>query len=290
MRDETGCAVLLVEHNAGFVMQQSDRVVVLNLGSVLAEGLPDEVQRNQAVRDAYLGETARRVTGDRRPKHDREHHERVPGTSRSRVSSTGAIYSIMASGLVLTYTTSGIFNFAHGAVAFATAYLYYQLNTGLGVPIVPALIISVFIFAPLLGLLLDRILLRRLAQAPVYARIVGTIGLLVALPALIQWLVVAVGNDVLGLGLKGNEALTERAARPRGRPDAADTSTSSCGRRAQHRPDRGVRRRRDRRDRALVRHPPHPGRARDARGRRPRAARRPPGRERRADVGGSHGS
>ena len=121
---------------------------------------------------------------------------------------TGAIYSILASGLVLTYITSGIFNFAHGAVAFATAYLYYQLNTGLDVPIVPALIISVFLFAPLLGLLLDRILLRRLAQAPVYARIVGTIGLLVALPNLIQWLVVAVGNDVLGLGLKGNEDLT----------------------------------------------------------------------------------
>ena len=52
---------------------------------------------------------------------------------------TGAIYSIMASGLVLTYTTSGIFNFAHGAVAFATAYVYYQLNTGLGLPIVPSL-------------------------------------------------------------------------------------------------------------------------------------------------------
>ncbi len=108
---------------------------------------------------------------------------------------TGAIYSIMASGLVLTYTTSGIFNFAHGAVAFATAYLYYQLNTGLGVPIAPALIICVFIFAPLLGLLLDRILLRRLAKAPVYARIVGTIGLLVALPAVVQWLVVSLGNE-----------------------------------------------------------------------------------------------
>jgi ABC-type branched-subunit amino acid transport system ATPase component/branched-subunit amino acid ABC-type transport system permease component len=122
---------------------------------------------------------------------------------------TGAIYAIMASGLVLTYSTSGIFNFAHGAVAFATAYLYYQLNTGLGVPIVPALIISAFIFAPVLGLLLDRILLRRLAKAPVYARIVGTIGLLVALPALIQWLVVAVGNDVLDLGLRGNDAVNE---------------------------------------------------------------------------------
>ncbi|MFN8026932.1 MAG: ATP-binding cassette domain-containing protein [Acidimicrobiia bacterium] len=122
---------------------------------------------------------------------------------------TGAIYSIMASGLVLTYTTSGIFNFAHGAVAFATAYLYYQLNSGLGVPVWASLIISAFIFAPVLGLLLDRILLRRLAKAPIYARIVGTIGLLVALPALIQWLVVSLGNDVLDLGFKGNEAVTE---------------------------------------------------------------------------------
>jgi branched-subunit amino acid ABC-type transport system permease component/ABC-type branched-subunit amino acid transport system ATPase component len=122
---------------------------------------------------------------------------------------TGAIYSIMASGLVLTYTTSGIFNFAHGAVAFATAYLYYQLNTGLGVPIVPAILICVLLFAPLLGLLLDRVLLRRLAKAPVYARIVGTIGLLVALPALAQWLVIAVGNSALNLGLEGNEAVNE---------------------------------------------------------------------------------
>ncbi len=37
-------------------MEQSDRVVVLNLGALLAEGLPSEVQGNQAVRDAYLGE------------------------------------------------------------------------------------------------------------------------------------------------------------------------------------------------------------------------------------------
>jgi branched-chain amino acid transport system ATP-binding protein len=56
VRDDTGCTVLLVEHNAGFVMGQSDRIVVLNLGAVLAQGLPSEVQHNQAVRDAYLGE------------------------------------------------------------------------------------------------------------------------------------------------------------------------------------------------------------------------------------------
>jgi ABC-type branched-subunit amino acid transport system ATPase component/branched-subunit amino acid ABC-type transport system permease component len=114
---------------------------------------------------------------------------------------TGAIYSIMASGLVLTFQTSGIFNFAHGAVAFSTAFFYYQLHTGQNIPIVPAAILSILVFAPLLGLALDRLLLRRLATAPVYARIVGTIGLLVALPAFMLWVVEAVGITVLGLDL-----------------------------------------------------------------------------------------
>jgi ABC-type branched-subunit amino acid transport system ATPase component len=67
VRDETGCVVLLVEHNAGFVMEHSDRVIVLDLGSVLAEGLPAEIQRNQAVRDAYLGEADAPVDGDEEP-------------------------------------------------------------------------------------------------------------------------------------------------------------------------------------------------------------------------------
>jgi ABC-type branched-subunit amino acid transport system ATPase component/branched-subunit amino acid ABC-type transport system permease component len=121
----------------------------------------------------------------------------------------GAIYSVMASGLVLTYQTSGIFNFAHGAVAFVTAYVFFQLHEstsagGLGWPIVPSAIVAVLVFAPLLGLLLEHILLRRLADAPVYARIVGTIGLLVALPALVLWLVETVANSVLELGLPTN--------------------------------------------------------------------------------------
>jgi ABC-type branched-subunit amino acid transport system ATPase component/branched-subunit amino acid ABC-type transport system permease component len=119
---------------------------------------------------------------------------------------TGAIYAIMAAGLVLTYQTSGIFNFAHGAVAFTVAYFYFQLHVGQGIPIVPAALIAVFVFAPALGLLLDRILLHRLSRAPVYARIVGTIGLLVALPNLALWLVEAVGNGLLGLGLPTNKA------------------------------------------------------------------------------------
>jgi branched-chain amino acid transport system ATP-binding protein len=58
VRSKTHCAVLLVEHNAGFVMEQSDRVVVLHLGTVLAEGTPDQVQNDATVRDAYLGEAS----------------------------------------------------------------------------------------------------------------------------------------------------------------------------------------------------------------------------------------
>ena len=114
---------------------------------------------------------------------------------------SGGIYAVMAAGVVLTYQTSGIFNFAHGAVAFVTAYFFFQLNTGQDIPVIPAALLSVLIFAPLLGLALDRILLRRLATAPVYARIVGSIGLLIALPALALWIVEALGNSVLELDL-----------------------------------------------------------------------------------------
>ena len=111
----------------------------------------------------------------------------------------GAIYSMMASALVLTYQTSGIFNFAQGAVAFITAYFYYQLHTGQHLSVAVSAIISVFVFAPLLGLALDRVLLRKLSDAPVFARVVGTIGLLVALPSIALWTVETICNGIFNM-------------------------------------------------------------------------------------------
>ena len=54
---ERDCAVVLVEHDVGFVMQHCDRIVVLNLGEVIASGTPDEIRGNAAVQEAYLGES-----------------------------------------------------------------------------------------------------------------------------------------------------------------------------------------------------------------------------------------
>lgn len=115
---------------------------------------------------------------------------------------SGGLYAIMASGLVLTYQTSGVFNLGHGAVAFVTALVYFQLHQpssagGLGLSIVPAAVISIGVVAPLMGMTLDAVLFRRLARAPIAAKLVGTVGLLIALPAA-AFLVIDAINAMFG--------------------------------------------------------------------------------------------
>ena len=102
---------------------------------------------------------------------------------------SGAIYSMLAAGLTLTYSTTGIFNLGYGAVAFTCAYVYFELQNGLHWPVVWAAVVSILVFAPLLGLLLDRFVFRRLGQASDASKIMGTVGVLIAVPALAEYVV-----------------------------------------------------------------------------------------------------
>ena len=65
---------------------------------------------------------------------------------------TGSIYAVSASGLVVTYNATGIFNFAHGAVGMVLAYLYWQLWQGWGWNPVLSLVLVLLVLAPILAL------------------------------------------------------------------------------------------------------------------------------------------
>ena len=69
--------------------------------------------------------------------------------------SVAAIYAVIASGLVLTYTTTGVFNFAHGAIGMLAAFTYWQLRFDWGWPTPIALVVVLLILAPLFGVLLE---------------------------------------------------------------------------------------------------------------------------------------
>jgi len=59
VRDETGCAILLIEHDMGLLLGTSERIYALDFGRVIAEGSPDEVVADDSVLESYLGRTKR---------------------------------------------------------------------------------------------------------------------------------------------------------------------------------------------------------------------------------------
>ena len=96
---------------------------------------------------------------------------------------SGAIYAVSASGLVVTYNTTGIFNFAHGAMGMILAYLFWQCWQGWGWNVWVSLAITLLVGAPLLGAIVERAVMRPLYGASLSIRLAVTLGLLLVLVA-----------------------------------------------------------------------------------------------------------
>lgn len=90
----------------------------------------------------------------------------------------GCVYAIAATGLVLTYTTTGIFNFGHGAVGMISAFVYWQLKEQSGWPAPLALLVVLGFFGPLLAVLLE-LMFRFFRDADIGTSIVLTIAVTV---------------------------------------------------------------------------------------------------------------
>lgn len=109
----------------------------------------------------------------------------------------GSTYAIAASGLVLTYATSNVFNIAHGAVGMVMTFLYWEVSVNQGWPSWVALPFVLLVAAPLLGLFLERVMMRRLTDAPVAISLVVTVGLLVACIGVAQVVWPPAGRNIL---------------------------------------------------------------------------------------------
>ena len=96
---------------------------------------------------------------------------------------TGAVYALAGVGLVLTYRTSGVFNFGHGAIATVAAYLFYTQSVQHGLPWPVAAVLSIIVLGTLIGLVLE-LWARRARRVPLSTQIAGTVGILLAVEAI----------------------------------------------------------------------------------------------------------
>ncbi|MGD9704696.1 MAG: ABC transporter permease [Acidimicrobiia bacterium] len=101
--------------------------------------------------------------------------------------STGAIYAVAASGLVVTYTTSGIFNLAHGATGMLSAFVYWQFRFAWNWPAPFALLMVLAVLCPLFGALSERVIMRGLLGTSEVVRLSVTVGMFAAMLGLANW-------------------------------------------------------------------------------------------------------
>ena len=98
---------------------------------------------------------------------------------------TGAIYALVALGLVITYKATEVLNFAHGDVLMASAFVAWGLIVGLGLPFWLAALLTVA-FAAVLSWQIDASIMRRIVGQPQFAGVMLTIAIAFMLRGLVS--------------------------------------------------------------------------------------------------------
>jgi len=97
----------------------------------------------------------------------------------------GCTYALVAVCLVLTYQATGVFNFAFGAQAFASAFVFTWLTQYHNWSGFEAFLVSVVVMGPVMGWAFDRLLFRHIPNANSTAKMVCSLALLVGIPSLL---------------------------------------------------------------------------------------------------------
>lgn len=95
----------------------------------------------------------------------------------------GAVYGLVAVGLVLVYKGTRVFNFAQGEFGTVAAFVLYALHVNAGLPYLAAMLLAL-VCAVLLGLIVERLVVRPLLTAPRLTVLVATIGVALFIIAL----------------------------------------------------------------------------------------------------------
>ena len=98
------------------------------------------------------------------------------------------IYAITASGLTLTYATTGIFNWAHGAIGMICAFAYWQMSVGWGWPVLVSMFVCILVLAPLIGVVIELSVMRRLEGVSEASKLVVTLSVALMLLGSAQWI------------------------------------------------------------------------------------------------------